>query len=71
MLPWLIEMIVDADDDVERAGLLHRSGDDHALDAAGEVAVELLGLEELAGAFEHHIAAKVAPGDGIRASVRR
>ena len=65
MLPWLIEMIVDTDDNIERASLLHRGGDDHALHAASEVAVELLGLEEFAGAFEHHIAAEVAPGDGI------
>ena len=71
MLRWLIEMIVDADDDIERAGLLHRRGDDHALHAAGEVAVELLGLEELAGAFEHDIAAEIAPGDGIRGRLRR
>ena len=67
----LIEMIVDADDDVERAGLLHRRRDDHPLDAAREIAVELLRLQELAGAFQHDVAAEIAPGDAIRRSARR
>ena len=47
------------------ARLLDGRGDDHALDAAGEVAVELLGLQEFAGAFQHDIAAEIAPGDAI------
>ena len=31
-------------------------------DAAVEIALKLIGLEELAGAFQHDIAAEIAPG---------
>jgi len=56
----LVAMVVDADDDVERAGFLHRRGDDHPLHAAREIPGQLLLLEELAGAFQHDIATQIA-----------
>ena len=59
----LVEMVVDADDDVERAVVLDRRRDDHPLHAAVEIALQLLRLQELAGAFEHDVAAEIAPGD--------
>ena len=62
----LVELVVDADDDVQRAVVLDRRRDDDALHAALEVAVELLGLQELAGAFEDDVAAEIAPGDVAR-----
>ena len=40
----LIELIVDADDNVERATFLNGCGDDDLFDAAGKIAVQLLGL---------------------------
>ena len=40
----LIELIVDADDDVEGAAVLDRCGDDDLFDAAREITVQLLGL---------------------------
>jgi hypothetical protein len=43
-----------------------RGGDDHLLHAAHEVALKLLRFQELAGAFQHYIAAKIAPHNAIR-----
>ena len=43
-------------------GILHRRRDDHAADAALEIAVQVLRRQELAGAFQHDIAAEIAPG---------
>src|ERR1043165_2160302 len=59
----LVEAIVDADHDVQRPVVLDWRRDDHALHAALEIAVELLGLQELAGAFQHDVAAMVPPRD--------
>ncbi len=67
----IVEMVVDADDDVERAVVLDRRGDDDALHAAVEIALQLLGLQELAGAFQHDVAAEIAPGDLARRRLRR
>ena len=61
MLWRVVELVIDADHNVERAAVLDRSRDDHALGAAIEITLQLLLLEEFAGAFEHDIAAKIAP----------
>ena len=61
VLRRIVEMIVDADDDVERALILDGRGDDDPLHAAIEVGLQLLGLQKLAGAFENDVAAEIAP----------
>ena len=68
----IVELVVDADDDVERGVVLDRRRDDDALHAAVEIALELLGLQELAGAFEHDVAAEIAPGTspGLAAALK-
>ncbi len=53
----IVELVVDADHDVQGALVLDRRGDDHLLNAALEIGLELLGLQELAGALQHDIAA--------------
>lgn len=61
----LIEPIVDADDDVKRARFFDRGCNDHPFDAAVEISLELLGLQELTGALQHDIAAEIAPRDAV------
>ena len=63
----VVEVVVDADHDVQHVAHLHRCGHDHALGAAVEMALQRLGREELAGAFEHQVHAQVAPGNLGRA----
>ena len=62
----IVETVVDADDDVERRVVLDRRRDDDPLHAAVEIALKLVGLQELAGAFEHDVAAEIAPGHVAR-----
>jgi len=56
----IVQVIVDAHDDVQRAGL-DRRGHDHRLDAGVEVLLERLGRSERAAAFEHDINASRGP----------
>ena len=56
-------MIIDADDDVERGLVLDGSGNDHPFNAAVEVGLKLVRLQEFAGALQHDVAAEIAPGD--------
>ena len=58
----VVELVVDADDDVERGCVLDRRRDDDALHAAIEIGLQLIRLEEFAGAFQHDVAAEIAPG---------
>src|SRR5262249_54773801 len=62
---WFIAMVIDADYDIECTGLFDRGRDDDPLHAAPKVAVELLALQELAGAFQHNVATEIAPGDTV------
>src|SRR6202008_2169447 len=55
--------VIDADHNVECAAILDRGGHDYAFGAAIEITLELLLLQEFAGAFEHDITAKIAPGN--------
>src|SRR5829696_4284380 len=61
-----VEPVVDPDDDIEGAIVLDRHRHDHPFYAALEVAVELLRLQELAGAFQDDVAAEIAPSDVAR-----
>jgi len=67
----VVEVVVDANHDVQHIADLDRRGHDHALGATVEVALEGLGREELAGAFEHQIHAKVTPRNLAGSPVRR
>ena len=59
----VVQVVVHADDDVQRRRVLDRRGDDHALHAAIEIALKLVRLQKLAGAFQHDVAAEIAPGN--------
>ena len=59
----VIEVVVHADDDIERGRVLYRRSHDDPLYAAVEIALELVGFQELPGAFEHNVAAELAPGN--------
>ena len=63
MLGRIVEMVVHADHGVQHIGLLHGSRDDHPLRAALQMPVEGRTGQELAGAFENHVHAQVAPRD--------
>lgn len=66
IFPRILAIIIDADDDVSCARFLHGSRDDHGLRAAPEMAVESLGLQELAGTLQHDAATEIASGRRIR-----
>ena len=57
----IIEMMVDADDDVENVVLLDRRRHDHPPGSALQMPVERRVVQELAAAFEHHVDAEVSP----------
>ena len=59
----IVELVVDADHDVERRFVLDGSRDDHAFDAAIEVGLKLIRLQEFTCAFQHDVATEIAPGD--------
>jgi len=67
----LVERVVHAHHDVEHATRLHRRGNDHALGAAIQVALDGFGREELAGAFQHQVHAEIAPRNVARCGMRR
>lgn len=66
MFPRNLAIVIDADDDVSCTRFLHGSHDAHALRAAPEMAVEPLGLQELAGTLQHDAATEIASGRRIR-----
>src|SRR5450631_3108700 len=59
----IIELVVDTDHDIERCLILDGSRNDHAFDAPVEVGLKLIRLQKLSGAFQHDVAAKIAPSD--------
>jgi hypothetical protein len=61
MLRGVVEVIVDAHDDVERIAALHGRGHDDLLYALVEVGRELFGRAEFAAAFEHDVHAVRGP----------
>ncbi len=58
----LVAVVVDPDHDVQGGPVLDRRRDDDPPHAAVEVALQLLRLQEFAGAFQDDVAAEVAPG---------
>jgi hypothetical protein len=54
-------MIVDANDNVKSSVVFYWRSDDDALNAAPVIAFELGRLQEFSGAFEHDVAAEIAP----------
>ena len=65
----IVEVVVDADHDVERRLILDGRRNDHAFDAAVEIGLKLIRLQEFSGAFQHDVAAEIAPGDVAGRSV--
>src|SRR5450755_1142850 len=65
----IIELVVDTDHDIERCLILDGSRNDHAFDAPVEVGLKLIRLQKLSGAFQHDVAAKIAPSDVAGGSV--
>ena len=57
----VVEVIVDADDDVERGRILDGGRNDYPLYSAVEIGLKLVWLEEFARALQHDIAAEIAP----------
>jgi len=68
VLFWVIEVIVDADHHVQSA-LLHRRRNDDAVDAALKERRDGLRCFELRGRFEHHVDARLVPGNITRRCV--
>ena len=62
---WLVEMIIDPDDDVQRVAL-DRSGHDHLADTLAKVDLEALPGAEPAGALEHDLDTELTPGHVAR-----
>ena len=60
---WIVKVVVDADDDVQRRFVLDGSRDDHALDASVKIGLKLIGLQKFARALQHDVATQIAPGD--------
>src|SRR5215203_4591778 len=67
---WLVQVFVDAHDDVQRSGL-HRSGNDHFLHADLEVRVELLWVSKFSAAFENDVHGRIFPWNDTRLRMRR
>ena len=65
----IVEVVVDADHDVERRLVLDGSRNDHSFDAPVEIGLKLIWLQELSSAFQHDVAAKIAPSDVAGRSV--
>ena len=61
MARGIVQAVIHADDHIECALIFHRRRDDDALHAAIEIGLQLLGLEELARAFQHDLASKITP----------
>jgi hypothetical protein len=57
----VVDFVIDADDDVQGGGVFDGSSDDDAADSLIEIALQLIGFQELAGAFQYHLAAEIAP----------
>ena len=66
----IIELIVDADDNVQRIRVFHRGRHDHPLHAALEIRLQLLWRQKLARAFKHDIATEIAPRHLARQTCR-
>jgi hypothetical protein len=58
---WVVAVIVDSHDDVERTIILDGRGDDDFLDAYVEEGSELVHGSELARALDHHVHAQFPP----------
>ena len=71
VLRGVVQVVVDADHDVEHIAHLHGRGDDDTFGATVEVALQGLGAQELAGALQHQVDTQVPPGDLGRGGVRR
>jgi hypothetical protein len=64
MRAGVVEVVVHADDDVQRRAVLHRSGDDDLLHAPLQVRRERRAGAEPPGALEHDLDAESVPVDG-------
>jgi hypothetical protein len=61
VLSWVVVIVIDAYHDVQGSRIFDRSRDDDALHTTVEIALKLIGFQELAGAFQDDIATEIAP----------
>ena len=59
----VVALVVHANHDIENVAHLDRRSHDHAFGTAVKVALQGLGCEEFAGAFQHQFHPHVAPGN--------